>query len=44
MKERAVMNVLERYHKPAILIAMLLAGIELARDVIHITGGLALVR
>jgi hypothetical protein len=38
------MTFLQRHRNQALLVALMLAGVELARDVIHITGAFALVR
>jgi len=38
------MDFLYRYRKQALLVALVLAGVELASDVIRITGAFALAR
>ena len=38
------MSFLQRYRRQALLVALLLAGVELASDVIRITGAFAVVR
>ena len=38
------MTFLRQYQNQALMIALMLAGVELARDVIRITGAFAIVR